>query len=101
MTRDAYRKVAKIAGDLLNRFMRRGDFPSAHGKCVDCGFSHFLVWDHRSYDHIFQVEPVCRSCNATRGPGSVSFLDVTTGLTTVWHPKRLINTHPPSYRAAA
>jgi len=36
-------------------------------RCVDCG-RRARQYDHRLYAAPLQVEPVCRSCNAKRGP---------------------------------
>lgn len=35
--------------------------------CVDCG-APAKVYDHRDYNKPLDVDPVCHSCNATRGP---------------------------------
>lgn len=37
-------------------------------KCVDCS-NMAQVYDHRDYLRSMDVQPVCRSCNALRGPG--------------------------------
>ena len=36
--------------------------------CVDCG-NVAICYDHRDYNHPLQVDAVCKSCNAKRGPG--------------------------------
>jgi hypothetical protein len=35
--------------------------------CVDCG-QRAAHYDHRDYNRPLDVQPVCRSCNAQRGP---------------------------------
>jgi len=36
-------------------------------KCADCG-EQAEHYDHRDYDQPLEVDPVCRKCNARRGP---------------------------------
>lgn len=38
--------------------------------CVDCGHPA-TCYEHRDYARPLDVEPVCRSCNATRGMGAM------------------------------
>jgi hypothetical protein len=48
--------------------VRAGRIPSpTKFDCVDCG-KPAQVYDHRKYTEPLTVEPVCRSCNAFRGP---------------------------------
>jgi hypothetical protein len=48
--------------------IRRGDLmPATQYFCVDCGGSA-SQYDHRDYTKPLDVDPVCRSCNARRGP---------------------------------
>lgn len=48
--------------------VRAGRIKPARGLfCVDCG-KQAAVYDHRDYSKPLDVEPVCRSCNAKRGP---------------------------------
>jgi hypothetical protein len=37
-------------------------------RCADCA-NWATAWEHRDYSKPLQVEPVCDSCNARRGPG--------------------------------
>lgn len=48
--------------------IRRGEIPKAAELiCVDCG-KQASVYDHRSYFEPLKVDPVCRTCNMSRGP---------------------------------
>jgi len=49
--------------------IKRGELPKLDGKiaCKDCGKSA-TQYDHRDYNKMFEVEPVCASCNQKRGP---------------------------------
>lgn len=50
------------------RAIRRGDLkPVRECVCVDCG-APARHYDHRDYNKPAKVEPVCKSCNARRGP---------------------------------
>lgn len=45
-----------------------GKLPPASSRiCVDCG-NPAKHYDHRDYNRPLDVQPVCRSCNARRGP---------------------------------
>lgn len=49
--------------------IRRGDLKRASDHlCADCG-KQAEQYDHRDYSRPLDVEPVCRRCNARRGPG--------------------------------
>lgn len=46
--------------------------------CVDCG-KPAQHWEHRDYNDVYDVEPVCQRCNCIRGKGKPkewSILDV-------------------------
>lgn len=47
-----------------------GDLPKLDGsvKCSDCD-RPAREYDHRDYKKPLEVEPVCKFCNAARGPG--------------------------------
>jgi len=47
-----------------------GDLPRLDGliPCEDCG-RPAQEYDHRDYKKPLEVSPVCRECNAARGPG--------------------------------
>lgn len=47
-----------------------GDLPRLDGSvpCVDCG-KPAQEYDHRDYKKPLEVDPVCKECNAARGPG--------------------------------
>jgi len=56
------------AGNIVNKMVRDGTIPSpSQMQCVDCG-KQAAHYDHRDYSKPLQVDPVCRSCNAKRGP---------------------------------
>jgi len=49
--------------------IKRGELKRpAEQSCVDCGKAA-EQYDHRDYSKPLDVEPVCRTCNARRGPG--------------------------------
>jgi hypothetical protein len=49
--------------------VRKGLLPRVHTlKCVDCG-EQAQDYEHRDYNHLLFVQPVCRACNLRRGPG--------------------------------
>lgn len=53
----------------VHKAIREGLLPRADSfSCVDCG-KQAQGYDHRDYNKPMDVEPVCRSCNAKRGPG--------------------------------
>lgn len=55
----------------VNRAVRYGRLlPPETFRCVDCD-EWAEVWEHRDYSKPLQVEPVCKSCNALRGPGYI------------------------------
>lgn len=46
----------------------RGELPPpSAAPCTDCG-GKATEYDHRDYNFPLKVEPVCRGCNARRGP---------------------------------
>src|SRR5262245_28725114 len=60
------------AREKLNRAVRAGRSPRPTTLiCVDCG-KPAREYDHRDYSKPFAVAPVCKACNARRGPGIVS-----------------------------
>lgn len=62
------RSLRARAWNALNGLIYKGGWPKASTKlCVDCG-AQAQVWDHRDYHKPFDVEAVCKSCNAKRGP---------------------------------
>jgi len=72
-----HRRVRDIANGLLQKYIRSGRFPAASGSCTDCGASKWgVVYDHRDYSEVFDVEPVCHSCNGLRGSAWIPFLNV-------------------------
>jgi len=55
----------------VEKAMREGTLPrlsQKNIKCTDCG-ERAVNYDHRDYCKPLEVEPVCRKCNNTRGPG--------------------------------
>lgn len=58
----------------VKKAIRRGDLkPPTEFHCVDCGLLADR-YDHRDYDRPLEVEPVCHSCNAKRGPARAAAL---------------------------
>jgi hypothetical protein len=59
----------RIAIDAIWKLIKTGklDHPSKF-KCVDCKERQAKCYDHRYYSKPLDVEPVCRQCNAKRGP---------------------------------
>ena len=53
--------------------------------CVDCG-KIAVCYDHRDYSKPLEVEPVCKSCDAKRGPG-----EPYDGMYQPWEVRRLRN----------
>lgn len=52
----------------VNRIVSAGAISMARScKCVDCGRDAH-AYDHRDYSRPLDIEPVCASCNAKRGP---------------------------------
>ena len=52
------------------RAIQNGELPTlqkAKVPCVDCG-APAIHYDHRDYSKPLDVEPVCQSCNISRGP---------------------------------
>lgn len=65
---------AQRARHQLYAAIRKGLLPNLglrQTRCVDCG-DIALHHDHRDYSKPLEVEPVCGSCNAKRGPAVVS-----------------------------
>lgn len=60
--------------DLAHKYVSvavyNGDLPRLDGSipCTDCG-GPACEYDHRDYKKPMEVEPVCKGCNAARGPG--------------------------------
>jgi hypothetical protein len=55
--------VAKVS-----QAIRKGELKKpTEFKCVDCGKAA-TQYDHRDYNKPLEVQPVCASCNAMRGP---------------------------------
>ncbi len=64
-------KAKEAAQNALQREYKAGRMLRAkHYKCRDCG-AQAEVYDHRDYSKPLDVEPVCRSCNAHRGPAAL------------------------------
>lgn len=60
----------KYAHQYVSAAVRNGDLPKLDGGvlCADCN-SPATEYDHRDYKKPLEVDPVCRACNAARGPG--------------------------------
>lgn len=62
------RTVASLA---VRKAIRAGELrPARERMCTDCGHRS-EVYDHRDYSNPLVVDPVCRSCNAKRGPAVI------------------------------
>lgn len=65
---DAARAKAVAA---VARAIKHGDLrPARDCTCVDCELPA-RDYEHRDYSQPLNVEPVCRRCNALRGPASL------------------------------
>jgi hypothetical protein len=60
----------KYAHRYVDAAVRNGDLPKLDGSilCADCS-NPATEYDHRDYKRPLEVDPVCRACNAARGPG--------------------------------
>lgn len=67
--RDSTTSYPQLAHRYVARAIALGDIPALDGSvlCVDCE-QPAAHYDHRDYARPLQVEPVCVSCNARRGP---------------------------------
>lgn len=74
------------ASAAVQRAVKRGDLlPALQFDCVDCGHPAH-GYDHRDYSQPLVVEPVCRRCNALRGPADISkFLCLPVWMPTISH----------------
>ena len=69
MTKNAI--ISKAVWGRVRRAMVKGSIPFPTSlKCADCGEKAYC-YDHRNYLDIFNLSPVCRRCNAKRGPGEL------------------------------
>lgn len=59
-----------LAHEYVAVAVRNGDLPKLDGSitCADCS-NPAAQYDHRDYKKPLEVDPVCRVCNAARGPG--------------------------------
>ena len=65
-------KALYRACKIVERAIKKGALPSPRGLiCVDCG-GIASDYEHRDYAKPLEVVPVCRSCNAKRGPAILS-----------------------------
>lgn len=65
-----YEPIAVWARNAVTRAVKQGalaNLREAHVPCADCG-NRACRYDHRDYLKPLNVEPVCRACNAKRGP---------------------------------
>lgn len=69
---DHMHAVASTVADvhrIVARAIRKAQLPlPSEFRCTDC-HKRAEVYDHRDYSKPLEVEPVCRGCNARRGPG--------------------------------
>lgn len=59
-----------LAHQYVSVAVYNGDLPKLDGSvlCADCSMPA-EEYDHRDYKKPMEVAPVCRACNAARGPG--------------------------------
>lgn len=57
---------------MVGAAIKRGELPKLDGtiKCTDCP-NPAKCYDHRDYGKPLKVDPVCKMCDAIRGPGEV------------------------------
>ncbi len=71
ISREEYKILQAEAARAVAKAVRSGVLPQINGdaivQCVDCGLPA-NGYDHRDYRKPLDVEPVCSSCNAYRGP---------------------------------
>ena len=70
MARPDRSRYFEMAHRYVSVAVYNGDLPRLDGSvpCTDCG-QPAQEYDHRDYKKPLEVEPVCRECNAARGPG--------------------------------
>lgn len=70
MARPDRSRYFTLAHAYVEAAVRHGDLPKLDGSvpCTDCGRAA-QEYDHRDYKKPLEVDPVCRACNAARGPG--------------------------------
>lgn len=62
------RRLGSMAANAVWCAIRKGKLePAKNHKCADCG-DPATEYDHRDYEKPLVVVPVCRTCNARRGP---------------------------------
>jgi len=68
LSKDEYKKLKQQCSNKFTYARNKGDIKpiDEHTKCVDCG-EPAEMHDHRNYYKPFEVDPVCRKCNAQRG----------------------------------
>ena len=73
---DLHKRIRTISIALVKKYINARLLPPAFGqKCLDCGTSKQLVYDHRDYWDALKVAPVCGSCNHRRGYVPIPVLD--------------------------
>ena len=66
-----YKFGATAAIAAVRRAVKQGkltDLKDTFVWCVDCKKRQATMYDHRNYNRRLSVSPVCRGCNARRGP---------------------------------
>lgn len=68
--REARALYYRLAHQYVQFAVSHGDLPKLDGSiiCADCS-NPATEYDHRDYKKPLEVDPVCRFCNAARGPG--------------------------------
>lgn len=57
-----------VARSAVFKAVKNGVLPSPkESECTDCG-AQATQYDHRDYNKPLDVQPVCKKCNAKRGP---------------------------------
>lgn len=81
MTRIGYKRIQQIAIALVyqHKIPRLARYEN-RAACAVCGDTEIgcRVWEHRNYSDPLNVRPVCTSCNAKLGPGSIDYYNVET-----------------------
>lgn len=63
-------RYMRLAHAFVTTAIYHGDLPKLDGsvQCADCN-APAVEYDHRDYRKPLEVDPVCKACNAARGPG--------------------------------
>lgn len=75
-----YKKVQRIAHQMMQAAQARGSLKSWQRPCADCGTWESWTWcdEHRDYSDPYDIVCVCGSCNQKRGPALLMLFNVET-----------------------